>query len=135
MDENTQLSFSFASISGKKVVVDFSGEQVTSDAGVLLLREVANRVKLVERIANAIRDFRRQASIKHSLFDLLAQRIFQITCGYEDALDADSLRIDPAFKTACDRLPSEKDLASQPTLSRLENAITSKDLRCLGNVL
>ena len=97
MAEYTQLTFTFASISGKKVVADFSGEQVTSDAGVLLLRAVADRTKLVERISNAIRDSQRQTSVTHSLWDLLAQRIFQIACGYEDALDADALRVDPAF--------------------------------------
>jgi hypothetical protein len=134
MAEYTQLTFPFASISGKKVVADFSGEQVTSDAGVLLLREIANRATLVERIATAIQDTRRQASVTHSLRDLLAQRILQIACGYEDALDANALREDPAFKTACNRLPSEADLASQPTFSRWENAVTPRDLRRLGDV-
>jgi hypothetical protein len=135
MTEYTQLSFSFASISGKKVVADFSGEQVTSDAGVLLLREVAERTRLADRLVEAIRDSRHPRYITHSLRDLLIQRIFQIACGYEDALDANTLRTDPAFKVACDRLPSEEDLASQPTFSRLENAITSKDLRRLGDAL
>jgi hypothetical protein len=135
MAEYTQLSFSFASISGKKVVADFSGEQVTSDAGVLLLREVAERTGLIDRLVNAIHDSRHPSYITHSLRDLLTQRIFQIACGYEDALDANALRVDPAFKVACDRLPSEEDLASQPTLSRLENAVTPKDLRRLGDAL
>ena len=135
MSEYTQLSFPFAKISGKKVTVDFSGDQVTSDAGVLLLGAVAERIGLADRLIQAIRDSRHPSYITHSLKDLLLQRIFQIACGYEDALDADTLREDPAFKVACDRLPSEGDLASQPTLSRLENAITPKDLRRIGDVL
>jgi hypothetical protein len=135
MTEYTQLSFSFASISGKKVIADFSGEQVTSDAGVLLLREVAKRTGLIDRLVDVIDDSRHPSYITHSLRDLLAQRIFQIACGYEDALDANALRVDPAFKAACDRLPSEENLASQSTLSRLENARTSKDLRRLGDAL
>lgn len=135
MEEYTQLSFPFARISGKEVVADFSGEQVTSDAGVLLLREVAERTGLADRLVEAIRDSRHPSYITHSLRDLLTQRIFQIACGYEDALDANTLRVDPAFKVACDRLPSEDNLASQPTFSRLENTITSKDLRRLGDAL
>jgi len=135
MAEYTQLSFSFASVSGKKVTADFSGEQVTSDAGVLLLREVAERTGLFDRLANVIEDSRHPGYITHSLRDLLAQRIFQIACGYEDALDANALRIDPAFKVACGRLPSEENLASQSTISRFENALTSKDLRRLGDAL
>lgn len=135
MTEDTQLSLPFARISGKEVTADFSGEQVTSDAGVLLLREVAERTGLADRLVNAIRDSRHPSYITHTLRDLLTQRIFQIACGYEDALDANTLRTDPAFKVACDRLPTEEDLASQPTLSRLENAITSKDLRRLGDAL
>ena len=85
MTEDTQLSLPFARISGKEVTVDFSGEQVTSDAGVLLLREVAERTKLVDYLVNAIRDSRHPGYITHSLRDLLTQRLFQIACGYEDA--------------------------------------------------
>jgi hypothetical protein len=135
MEEYTQLSLSLASISGKELVVDFSGEQVTSDAGVLLLREVAERTGLADRLVQAIHDTRHPSYITHSLSDLLTQRILQIACGYEDALDANALRVDPAFKAACDRLPSGEDLASQPTFSRLENAMTTKDLRRLGDAL
>lgn len=135
MAEYTQLSLPFASISGKKVVADFSGEQVTSDAGVLELREVADRIGLADHLIGAIHDSRHPSYITHSLRDLLLQRIFQIACGYADANDADTLRLDPAFKAACDRLPSEENLASQPTFSRLENAVTAKDLRRLGDAL
>jgi hypothetical protein len=135
MSEYTQLSFPFTSVSGKKVIADFSGEQVTSDAGALLLREVAERTGLIDHLVNAIHDSRHPSYTSHSLRVLLAQRLFQIACGYEDALDANALRVDPAFKVACDRLPSGEDLASQSTLSRLENAVTTKDLRRLGDAL
>ncbi|MHB9030027.1 MAG: transposase [Candidatus Latescibacterota bacterium] len=107
MAEYTHLSFPFARIPGKKVVADFSGEQVTSDAGVLELREVADRIGLADHLVRAIHDSRHPGYITHSLRDLLLQHIFQIACGYEDANDANTLRLDPAFKTACDRLPSE----------------------------
>ncbi len=67
MAEYTQLSFPFASISGKKVVVDFSGEQVTSDAGALQLREVADRIGLADYLVRAIHDSRHPSYITHSL--------------------------------------------------------------------
>jgi hypothetical protein len=134
-EEYTQLSFPFARVSGKKEIADFSGEQVNSDAGVHLLREVAERTGLIDRLVNAIHDSLHPCYTSHSLRDLLTQRLFQIACGYEDALDANTLRIDPAFKAASDRLPSKADIASQSTFSRLENAVTTKDLRRLGDAL
>jgi hypothetical protein len=66
---------------------------------------------------------------------MLKQRVFQIACGYEDANDADTLRRDRALKMACERLPDDEPLASQPTLSRLENAVSRTDLYRIGEVL
>jgi hypothetical protein len=66
---------------------------------------------------------------------MLKQRVFQIACGYEDADDADTLRRDPALKVACERLPEDAALASQPTLSRLENALSRTDLYRIAEVL
>jgi hypothetical protein len=68
----------------------------------------------------------RRGPVRHSLETLVRQRVFQIACGYEDQDDADTLRSDPLLKLVCGRLPSEAHLASQPTLSRLENAVDSK---------
>ena len=66
--------------------------------------------------------------ITHTLADMIRARILAISCGYEDADDLDFLRADPAFKLACGRLPDTgRDLCSQPTLSRLENAPSLKD--------
>ena len=74
-------------------------------------------------------DPRHPSYVDHSLLNLLKQRVFQIACGYEDANDCDSLRSDPGFKAACDRLPiTGKDLASQPTMSRLENGVRRSEL-------
>ena len=110
------------------MTADFTGGDVTSDAGVLVLREIADKIGIIEQLTDAITDIRHQSYVRHDLKDLLTQRIFQIACGYEDADDADDLRTDPGFKTACDRLPSENDLASQPTMSRFENALTVRDV-------
>jgi hypothetical protein len=117
------------------VTADFSGGEVTSDAGVLALREVADRIGIIDQIADAITDNRHQSYVRHAMKTLLQQRVLQIACGYEDADDADDLRIDPGFKASCNRLPSEDDLASQPTISRFENALTSKDIYRIAGVL
>ena len=128
MKQNKQYSFPFASISGKKVSADFSGGDVTSDVGVLVMKETADKIGIINQLAEAIHDERHQSYVKHEITELLMQRIFQIVCGYEDANDADDLRIDPGFKAACDRLPSEADLASQATITRFENSISTKDI-------
>jgi len=135
MRENTQLSFEFKMISGKRVTADFSGGEVTSDAGVLVLSEVIDRIGIIDQLAEAIIDNRHQSYVRHDMKTLLQQRILQITCGYEDANDADDQRSDPGFKTVCDRLPSGDDLASQPTFSRFENALTSRDIYRIAGVL
>ena len=134
MEENKQLSIQFASISGKKVTADFTGGEVTSDVGVLVMRETANKIGIIEKLTQAIHDERHQSYVKHEIIKLLKQRIFQIICGYEDANDANDLRVDPGFKASCDRLPSEADLASQPTITRFENSISKKDLYRIAEV-
>ena len=135
MTEDSQLSFRFKMISGKKVTADFTGGDVSSDAGVLLLREVTDRIGIVDKLVEAISDLRNQSYVVHDLKTLLSQRILQILCGYEDANDADNLRTDPGFKAACDRLPSDGDLASQPTISRFENSLTKRDIYRIAKVL
>ena len=117
-----QISLNFAPISGKKVEADFEGGNVTSDGGVLFLRAVAKGVGVIRRLVEAIHDRRDARYVDHALEDLVRQRVFQIAQGYEDANDCNELRSDPGFKAACDRWPlSGEDLASQPTMTRLEN--------------
>ena len=128
MENKKQLAH-FKEISGKKVEVDFDGGEVTSDAGVLFLRQTEAQLGIIERIAEVLRDRRHPGYIKHSFVDLLRQRVFQIACGYEDGNDANDLRTDPVMKMACERLPiSDEPLASQPTISRFENALSRTDL-------
>jgi hypothetical protein len=136
MEKDTQYSLPFASVSGKKVAADFDGGSVSSDGGVLFLREVERQVGVIRRVVEALRDTRHQSYIDHSYEDLVRQRVLQIACGYEDANDCDDLRHDPALKTACERLPfSGDDLASQPTMSRLENSVTKTDLYRMARAL
>ena len=126
-DSTSQLEF--APLKGKKITARFDEPRVSSDGGVLFIREVDGQLGVVERLAGAIRDARRQTHIDHQLLELLGQRTYQIACGYEDANDCDELKGDPAFKTAVGRDPEDDpDLASQPTITRLENAVTVPDL-------
>ena len=84
---------------------------------------------MAERLARCVPDRRDPTRIAHTIADMIRARVFAICCGYEDADDLDDLRSDPAFKLACGRLPDTgRDLCSQPTLSRLENAPGLKDV-------
>ena len=122
-DDDTLLPFSLPNLCKKKVTAAFDGGQVSSDGGVFLLAAADKRLGLIDSLAGLIPDGRDPAQITHSLADILRGRVFAIACGYPDGNDLDDLRHDPAFKMACGRLPeSGVDLASQPTISRLENA-------------
>ena len=134
--ESSQKTLSFASISGRKIEADFDGGMTTSDGGVLLLRQAESKIGIVDRIVEALSDHRHQSYIDHTYTDLIRQRVFQIACGYEDANDSNDLRSDPGLKAACDRLPvTGDDLASQPTMSRLENSVSRTELYRIGLAL
>jgi hypothetical protein len=123
MQEYTNQLMLFKDIFGKKVQVDFHGGQISSDAGVLFLREMEKKIGLIDSIASTIPEWRHQGYVKHDITQLLTQRVFQIACGYEDSNDSNALRDDPLFKIGCNKEPnSEVVLASQPTMCRFENA-------------
>jgi len=127
--DDTLLPFSPPNIRKKKVTAAFDGGAISSDGGIFLLAGADQRLGLIDTLASLIPDARDPTRITHSMADMLRERIFVIACGYPDGNDLDSLREDPAFKMACGRLPeSGVDLASQPTISRLENV---PDLRAL----
>ncbi|MGH7962160.1 MAG: IS1380 family transposase [Candidatus Binatia bacterium] len=124
------------SIGKKKVTTVFDGGKLTSDSGVLFLNRVDERLGLSGRMAGALLDPRQEGKVLHSLRDLLRQRLFQIALGYEDVNDANSLRFDPAFQAALDRVPGPGEvLASQPTLSRLEERISRRELMAFSGLL
>ena len=129
MTDDSLLPFSFPAVGTKKVTAAFDGGRITSDGGVMLLAMADRRLGVAERLARRFSDRRDPMRITHTLADLIRARVFAIACGYEDADDLDFLRTDPAFKLACGRLPDTGvDLCSQPTLSRLENAPSLKDV-------
>lgn len=103
----------FTEISNKKVEVDFQGGEITSDAGLVFLREVEKQIGIIRRLADIIHDNRHPSYVKHKIYTFLRQRVFQIASSNEDGNDCNNLRRDPAFKYCCDKLPvSESDLAS-----------------------
>ena len=108
-------------VGGKPIVARFDGGQLSSDGGLLALREVEQRLGIADRLAACIDDPRAPERIRHGLADIMRFRMLMIAAGYEDGNDADSLRHDPLFKLALDRLPDGAALCSQPTISRLEN--------------
>jgi hypothetical protein len=131
--ESTPLNLDLFPLSGKPVELSFTGDQISSDGGLLLLREVENRLGLIDRISTCIADERDRRYIDHTVKEMLIQRVFQIAAGYEDCNDCDALRDDMIFKMCAGRLPqSGQELASQPTMSRLENSVDSKDLYRMG---
>lgn len=113
----------------------FDGGRITSDGGLLWLADADERLGLCKAIAEHIPEWR-GPSLRHSLLSLVRQRVYQIACGYEDQNDAETLRKDPLLKLVLGRLPeSGAELASQPTLSRLENAPTKKDCLRIAQAL
>jgi Transposase DDE domain group 1 len=129
MSDDTVLGFSLPAVKRKKITAAFDGGWLTSDGGVLLLSGAERQLGLCAALASVIPDHREPWRVTHRLEDILRARVFAIACGYSDADDLDTLRTDPAFKLACGQLPeSGDDLASQPTISRWENA---PDLRIL----
>lgn len=110
----------------------FDGGDLLSDGGVLLLRRVDRRIGLTDAVARVFADSRRSASVTHSVRDMLAQRIYGLCCGWEDVCDHNVLRRDLALQTAVGR---GDELASAPTLSRLETSATRAHAAALHGVL
>jgi hypothetical protein len=134
--ENSQKILDLFPVSDKKIELSYTGEQISSDGGLLLLREVENQTGLINGISSCITDTRDLRYVDHSITELITQRVFQIAAGYEDCNDCNDLRSDMVFKTCAGRLPQTgRDLASQPTMSRLENAVGPRDLLQMGRYL
>jgi hypothetical protein len=123
MTDATPLPFDLPSVRRKKLTVDFDGGNQSSDAGLLLLRQAERKLGVCRRLADAMPDRRDPDRIRHAMFEMVMERVSAIACGHEDAIDLDRLRHDPLMKVAVGRCPdSDAPLASQSTISRLENA-------------
>jgi hypothetical protein len=125
------LPFDFAT--QKPLAVKFSGLDLSSDAGLLLVKQAEENLKVCEGMSTCLEDNREQHKVKHPLLQLVSQRIYQIAAGYEDTNDSNYLRHDPIFKIICDKIPKigSELLASQPTISRLENQISKKEIKSI----
>ncbi len=127
------LSLEFPAVCGRGVVAEFDGGDLTSDAGMLLLRQAEGRVGVLKGMASAVEDRRDASRVRHTIAELFRERVFAIASGYEDANDLDDLREDPGLKVACEkRVTAREVLGSQPTISRLENAVSARDLYRMG---
>ncbi len=126
--ETTPPLSGLSPVAGKAIIARFDGGQISSDAGVLVLREVEQRLGVAECLAACIDDPRLPERVRHRVADILRFRMLMIAAGYEDGNDADSLRHDPVFKLALDHLPGDDALCSQPTISRLENLPGTRSL-------
>ena len=123
MPQSATPVFRFPGRAALPLEASFDGGRLTSDGGLPWLAQAESTLGLCAAFAAAIPDWRR-GPVRHRLETLVRQRVFQIACGYEDQDDADTLRTDPLLKLVCGRLPdTAANLASQPTLSRLENAV------------
>jgi Transposase DDE domain group 1 len=119
---------------GTPLVIEPSSGQLSSDAGLLPIRQFDDRIGLTRAFAEALDDPRDPDLSEHSFLEMVRSRVYGILAGYADQNDHDTLRADPVFKLLADRSPDEADLASQPTLSRFENAISIKSLKRLRDV-
>jgi hypothetical protein len=127
-----QLSFQF--LGCKPIEVEPVEEHLTSDAGLLPIRQFDEQLGLTAEFAAALHDTRFVPSVEHSFAEMARARIYGILAGYADQNDHDQLRYDPVFKLLAGRQPSDDELASQPTLSRFENAIDVGSLNRLRDV-
>ena len=128
----TTKTIEYARCKRRKVQAEFNGGDITSDGGVMLLRQVDRRLQLTKRIAAILNDPRCPSKIQHRLLDMLRQRVYGLALGYEDLNDHSSLRKDPAIQTAVEQ---DQDLASSSTLCRFENWINAEALWDISRIL
>lgn len=136
MTDSTRQAVLFDQGFDRPVTAGFDAEAVTSDGGAVLLRAIDRRLRLSERLAACVRDNRDAAKVEHGVADLMRQRMYAIALGYPEANATERLAEDPALALAVrGECASRRPLASQPTLSRWENAPTPWELLEMGEVL
>jgi hypothetical protein len=118
----------------RPLVVEPSQATLSSDAGRLPLRQCDEQIALTQTFADALDDPRDPELTEHTFLERVRSRVYGILADYEDQNDHDTLRTDPVFKLIAGRSPDDADLASQPTLSRFENALSIQSLKCLRDL-
>ena len=135
-DESARQTVLFPDLFDKPLKAAFDQPHASSDGGAVLLKATDRRLGLTSAVAATMVDRRDPVKVRHSVQDLMAQRVFGIACGYSDANDADALAEDPMQKLLLDRDPVNGErLASQPTLSRFENRATPRTLFRMAEAL
>src|SRR5215831_15481730 len=119
---------------GTPLVIEPSHGQLSSDAGLLPIRQFDERIGFTRSFAGALDGPRDPDLTEHTFLEMVRARVYGILAGYADQNDHDTLRADPVFKLLADRSPNDDHLASQPTLSRFENAISIRSLKRLWDV-
>ncbi len=127
-DSDTTQCLLFEGLSNKRVEIQFTGQETSSDGGVLLLKAADGRLGLIDAMSRAMADRRDPARVAHEIETLISQRVYALGCGYEDGNDAARLASDAMMKLVSGRDPGGEDLASQPSISRFENAPRRADL-------
>jgi len=135
MVDTTPFLPGLSPVQGKAVVARFDGGRLSSEGGLLVLREVESRLGLADRLAACLKDPRAPEKVVHRLAQIIRFRMLMIAAGYQDGNDAATLRRDPMFKLALGRLPSGEELCSQSTISRLESLPDRRALLRLGRAL
>src|ERR1700746_1180666 len=135
MVDTTPFLPGLSPVQGKAVVARFDGGRLSSEGGLLVLREVESRLGLADRLAACLKDPRAPEKVVHRLAQIIRFRMLMIAAGYQDGNDAATLRRDPMFKLALGRLPSAEELCSQATIYRLENLPDRRALLRLGRAL
>ena len=130
MDTAKKFKF-FQSKKNRCLSYDFKGGDLSSEGGLLLLREFDDKLGFSQGISECIVDQRHPDYIVHEMEDLVRERLYMLVQGYSDCNDARYLKTDPTFKAILGRTEGDPDLASQPTLCRLENRITRQDLKAM----
>ena len=110
----------FSPLNKKKVIAKFDGDLITSDAGLILIKQLDEKLNITERLANCFIDCRDQDRIRHTVLELLRQRIYGICAGYADLNDHDRLRKDPLFSILTSKDDLDQQAASKSTLNRME---------------
>ena len=132
----TKQAVLFKGLTKKTLVARFDQQLASSDGGAILLKACDERLGLSTAITACLRDARQQAKVAHSYAEIFRQRMFGIACGYADGNDAARLADDPVFKLLAGRDPvTGSALASQATLSRFENAVSSAELLRMSEAL
>src|SRR5579863_1353481 len=120
MTDCNQSSFGFEACGKREIVARFDGGTISSDGGALLLRQTDQRLNLLPRLAECFLDGRNPELVKHSIQEMLAQRVYGLALGYEDINDHEQLRTDPVFGMLAGRQELDQPLAGKSTLNRME---------------